>query len=156
VTAAARPDTQRWWPSCGSKESCGSKPVPGPAEGCEGSVVARAAVDATTGLRGLLAVAAVHAGGRGAQAAAAGPRTQPLDLLGGCDRDGHDVVGGLDQRDVEQGGQPAARLDLGPGPGGVVGPVLRVRDGELPSVHGPDGVLLGGAGQVEEEDAVEA
>src|SRR5438067_1580862 len=97
-------------------------------KGREGSVVARAALDAATGLRGRLAVAAVDAGGRGAEATAARPGAQPLDLFGGGDGDGDDVVGGLGERDVEQGGQAAAGADLGAGPGGVVGAGLTFGD----------------------------
>ena len=91
---------------------------------------------------GWLAVAAVDAGRRGRQAAAAGPGPQPLHLLGGGDGHRHDVVRRLRQRHVQQRRQPAARLDLGPGPGGVVGPGLAVGDAELPAVQLPDGVLL--------------
>src|SRR5215468_4102451 len=46
------------------------------------SVVVAAALDAASGTQGRLAVAAVDAGGRGRQAAAAGPGAQPFDLLG--------------------------------------------------------------------------
>jgi len=45
---------------------------------------------------------------------------QALNLVARCDSHGHDVLGGLDQRHFEQGLEPAARLDLGTGPLGVV------------------------------------
>src|SRR6516165_2358338 len=40
--------------------------------------------------------------------------------------------------------------------GGVVGPVLRLGDAELPPVEGPDHILLRGIGQIDEERGVEA
>ena len=56
----------------------------------------------------------------GGQAPPAGPLPQPLHRLAGRHRHRHDVRRGLDQRDVQQGRQPAARPDLGAGPVAVL------------------------------------
>ena len=45
---------------------------------------------------------------------------QALNLVARGHGDGDDVLGGLSERHVEQGLEPAARLDLGTGPLGVV------------------------------------
>ena len=67
-----------------------------------------------------------------------------------------DVRGRLGQRDVQQGRQPAARPDLGPGPLPVLGTTLGGVQAELPDVHGPDLLALPLPWQVQEEHAVES
>ena len=118
----------------------------------EGSPLLRLAA----GLRGPGAGAGVKPSTVGRQAAAGGPVPKPLDRLAGRHRHRDDVPGGVDQRDVEQGRQPAARLDLGTRPVAVLGrrPV-RVEAVILP-VHPPDRPLLPGPRQVQEERGVES
>jgi hypothetical protein len=59
-----------------------------------------------------------------AQAPAASPVPQPLDRLGRRDRDRHDVLGRLEERQVQERGQPAAGPDLGARPALVGRPLL--------------------------------
>ena len=63
--------------------------------------------------------ATVDAWGVSRQTAAAGPGTQSFDGFAVGDRDGHDVVRGLRQGDIQQCSQPAAAFDFGTGPLGV-------------------------------------
>ena len=90
------------------------------------------------------------------QAPAAGPTAQMLDGFGGGNRHGHDVLRGLDERNVEQGRQAAASSYFGAGPGTVFRQVLVRFDPEPFEVHPPDRLLLLLAGKVEKEDAVKA
>ena len=48
------------------------------------------------------------------------PLTQPFDLVARSDSHRYDVLRGLNERHVQERRQPAARLDLGAGPVGVV------------------------------------
>jgi hypothetical protein len=76
------------------------------------------------------------------QATPRGPLAQPFDLVARGHSHGHDVLRGLNERHVQKTRQPAARLDLGPGPVGVVRPgLLRVQAVVL-RVDAPDSVLL--------------
>jgi hypothetical protein len=52
----------------------------------------------------------------GTEAAAAGPRPEPLDRFGIGHRHRHDILRRLDQRHIEQCCQPAAGADLSPRP----------------------------------------
>ena len=100
--------------------------------------------------------AGVEAGAVGRQAAAGGPGPQPLDRLAGRHGDRDDVLRRLDQRDVEQRRQPAARLDLGAassrGPGGRGWPGSRPY---LSRYIRQIACFSAGPGQVEEERGVE-
>jgi hypothetical protein len=79
-----------------------------------------------------------------------------LDLVSRSDGHGHDVLGGLNERHIEQGREPTARLDLGTGPLGVVGPELPGIEAVVLLVDAPDAVFLFTARQVHEEHAIEA
>ncbi len=59
----------------------------------------------------------------------------PTILSPAEDSHGDDVLGGLNERDVQERRQPTARLDLGPGPVGVVWPRA------VPGRHGTLGLL---------------
>ena len=118
------------------------------------SVIAGIALDAAANAR-FRAVTAVDAWCSGIQTASTRPSAQLLDLLGRGDGDGHDVMSGLDQRDVQQCRQPAARTDLGARPRRVVRPGATFGNSKLFDVHPPDQFLLRLVGQVEEEDPVE-
>ena len=49
------------------------------------------------------------------QAPTGGPLPQALDLVARSDSHRDDVLGGLNERHIEQGREPTARLDLGTG-----------------------------------------
>ena len=84
------------------------------------------------------------------------PLPQALDLVPRSHGHGHDVLRGLDERHVEQRREPTARLDLGTGPLGVVGPGLPGIETVVLLVDAPDPVFLFTARQVHERLAVEA
>ena len=90
------------------------------------------------------------------QAPAGRPLPERLNLVPRSDSHGHDVLGGLNERHVEQGREPTARLDLSPGPLGVIGPGLPGIEAVVQLVDAPDPVLLFTARQVHEEHTVEA
>jgi len=56
------------------------------------------------------------------QAPTGGPLAESLDLVPRSDSHGYYVLGGLNERHVQERRQPAARLDLSPGPVGVIWP----------------------------------
>jgi hypothetical protein len=90
------------------------------------------------------------------QAPTRGPLPESLDLVARSDGHRDDVLRGLNERHVQERRQPAARLDLGTGPVGVVRPgLLRVQPVGL-RVDAPDCVLLVTPGKVDKEHAVEA
>src|SRR5260370_6650655 len=66
------------------------------------------------------------------------------------------MLRGLGQRHIEQGGQPAATANLGPGPGGVVGPNLIGWNTEVSSVLRPDLSLLLRIWQIDEVNRIKA
>ena len=101
-------------------------------------------------------LARVHASPVRRQAPTRSPLPQALDLVPRSDGHGYDVLGCLDQRHVEQGRESAARLDLGTGPLGVVGPGLPGIEAVVLDVDASDPVLLFTPRQVHEEHAVEA
>ncbi len=90
----------------------------------------------------------------GIQAAPAGPVAQPIHRLGGGDRHGHDVVGRLGQRHIQQRRQTAATADLRSRP--VLGLGLGLIGLKIEQVQAdlPDRVLLRGTGQIQEEHPV--
>src|SRR4051812_17679240 len=106
------------------------------------SVVALAALNATTCSGRFLSLATVNTRHRGGQTASAGPAAQPFDLLTGGHSHWNDMVRSLRQRDLQQSSKPATGTDFGAGPGGVVGPVLALGYVVLRPVHVPDQVLL--------------
>ena len=66
----------------------------------------------------------IHARSVRREAPTGSPLAKSLDLVASGHGDWHDVLGCLNERYVEQGREPTARLDLGAGPLGVVGPRL--------------------------------
>jgi hypothetical protein len=76
------------------------------------------------------------------QAPTRGPLEQPLDLVARSASHGDDVLRDLNEGYVQQRSQPAARLDLGAGPVGVIRPGLLRAQPVVPRVDGPDRVLL--------------
>ena len=54
------------------------------------------------------------------------------------DSHGDDVMRGLNEENVQERREPTARLDLGPGPVGVIRPGLPPVESVVPRVDGPD------------------
>jgi len=69
-----------------------------------------------------LLVTGIHSRPIRRQAPTGSPLPQALDLVASSDSHGHDVLRGLNERDIEQRSEPAARLDLGADPVGVIRP----------------------------------
>ncbi len=80
---------------------------------------------------------------------------QALDLVPSSDSHGHDVLGGLNERHVQERRQPAARLDLSPGPVGLIRPGLRRVESLVPRRDSPDRDLLVKPREMDEQQAVE-
>jgi len=76
------------------------------------------------------------------QAPTGGPLAKALDLVARSDSHGYDILRSLNQRHVQERRQPAARLDLGSGPVGVVWAGLFHVQPVVPRVDAPDRVLL--------------
>jgi len=70
------------------------------------------------------------------QAPTGSPLARPFDLVARRDSHGYDILGGLNQGNVQQRSQPAARLDLGPGSVRVIRPGLFFRLGFLTQAPG--------------------
>ncbi len=82
--------------------------------------------------------------------------SQSFDLVARGHSHGNYVLCGPNERHIQERRQPAARLDLGPGPVGVVrAGLLRVQTVVL-RVDAPDRVLMVTAGEIDEEYAVES
>jgi hypothetical protein len=82
------------------------------------------------------------------QAPAGCPLPQALDLVARRDSHRDHDLRGLNERDIQERRQPAATLDLGPGPVGVIRPGLLCVEPAVPRVDRPDLVLLVAVGQV--------
>lgn len=91
----------------------------------------------------------------GRQAAAAGPLPQVVNRFRRGDGDRYHVLRCFGKRDIQQGGQPATRLDLGPRPIPVHRDRLIGRDVVVAAIQLPDCLAFGSTGKIHEENRVE-
>jgi len=97
----------------------------------------------------------VKAGTIGRKAAPRCPGAKPLDRLARRDGDWDDLVGRLDQGNVEQGGESAASAYFGTRPVIVARKSLVAIEREVTQVDIPDRLFLGGIGEINKEDRVQ-